>query len=164
MARPKWTSSFKFHLDWGTGMPKKALNMWEPNMRFLQELLDKYNIDLVQVYLHWHKDPDEVHYCGVTWLDEKRMAFCSGNDKETMLHEVAHMMQGYPEHDETWADQLLQIHNENLKGHELRKADSELCKEYSAAAKAYKKRYKKDPPKFVRKRRTTIVEQEPTKE
>lgn len=161
MARPKWTKSLSFQVDWGTGMPPKAVAMWESNLRFLEDLLQKYKLDLVQAYVHWHKDPDEVHYCGVTWLDEKRMAFCSGNDKETMLHEIAHLITMYPEHDEKWADQLLVLHKENLKGTELRKADSELCKDYSAAAKAYKKRYKKDPPKYVRRKRSTLIETEP---
>jgi hypothetical protein len=161
MVRPKWTKSFFFQLDYGAGMPAKALNMWKKNLDFLQELLIKYNLDLVQVYIHWHKDPDEIHYCGVTWMDEKRMAFCSGNDKETMLHEVAHLIAMYPEHDEKWADQLLILHQENLKGSDLRKADSELCKDYSAAAKAYKKRYKKDPPKFVRRKRSSLVDPTP---
>ncbi len=123
--RPKWTKSFNFQLDWGTGMPIKALNLWENNLRFLEELLKKYKLDLVQVYIHWHKDPDEIHYCGVTWMDERRMAFCAGNDKETMLHEVAHLMMMYPEHDELWSDQLLTLHKDNLTAKELRVADAE---------------------------------------
>ncbi len=133
MTRPKWTKSFNFQLDWGTGMPVKALNLWEKNLRFLEELLKKYKLDLVQVYIHWHKDPDEIHYCGVTWMDERRMAFCAGNDKETMLHEVAHLIMLYPEHDELWSDQLLTLHKDNLKGLELRKADAELCKPIRSA-------------------------------
>ena len=159
MTRPKWTKSFMFHLDWGTGMPGKALSLWEDNLKFLEGLLQKYKLDLIQVYLHWHKDPDEIHYCGVTWLDERRMAFCAGNDKETMLHEVAHVMMMYPEHDEAWANQSLSLHKDNLTAQELRKADSELCKDYSAAAKAYRKRYSKEPPKLARKRRVTVVDE-----
>ena len=162
MTRPKWTKSFMFHLDWGTGMPGKALSLWEDNLKFLEGLLQKYKLDLIQVYLHWHKDPDEIHYCGVTWLDERRMAFCAGNDKETMLHEVAHVMMMYPEHDEAWANQLLSLHKDNLTAQELRKADSELCKDYSAAAKAYRKRYSKEPPKLARKRRVTVVDETKT--
>jgi hypothetical protein len=158
MTRPKWTKSFLFHLDWGTGMPIKALTLWETNLRFLEELLKAHKLDLVQVFIHWHKDPDEIHYCGVTWMDERRMAFCAGNDKETMLHEVAHLMMMYPEHDELWADQLLVLHKQHLKANELKKADAELCRDYTAAAKAYKKRYKKDPPKRVKKHPRNTVE------
>jgi len=161
VTRPKWTKSFIFQLDWGTGMPIKALNLWENNLRFLEELLKKYKLDLVQVFIHWHKDPDEIHYCGVTWMDERRMAFCAGNDKETMLHEVAHLIMLYPEHDELWSDQLLTLHKDNLTAKELRVADAELCKDYTAAAKAYKKRYGKEPPKVVKRRRNSAVD-EPT--
>lgn len=160
MKRPQWTKQLMFSVSWGPGIPKAALDMWEENLKFLNELLVKNSISLVHVYLHWHNDPDLIHYCGVTYLDEKRMAFCQGNDKETMLHEVAHLMVKFPEHNEKWADVLLQLHAKYLKGTELRNADAELCKDYTKAVNAYRERYKKEPPKSRKRRRATEEEPE----
>jgi hypothetical protein len=76
----------------------------------------------------------------VTYIDEKRMAFCSGNDKSTMLHELAHLQYGLHEHDTKWAGKLIDLHEKYLNGKEREKADSDLVKDYKAAAKVMKRR------------------------
>ena len=156
MTRPNWTKSFSFTLDWQAGMPGRALVQWEESLKFLNEVLKTYKVPLIHVYLHWHKDPDVAHYCGITYIDEKRMAFCQGNDKDTMLHEVAHVLMNYPEHDEKWANRLIDLHHAHLKGSELKKADAELVKDYGTAAKAYKKRFGKLPGPVKKKARSTV--------
>lgn len=150
--RPSWTKQLSFAVDWERGIPSPALATWESSLRFLNTLIKDHDLSLHHVFIHWHKDPEITHYCGVTYLDEKRMAFCSGNDKETMLHEVAHLQYGKSEHDEKWADLLFTLHHKYLKGAELRAADAALVKDYKQAEKAYKKRFG-ELPKPVKRRR-----------
>jgi hypothetical protein len=137
-------------------MPSRVLATWEENVRFLDHILKSYQLDLFQIYLHWHKDPDLSHYCGVTYIDEKRMAFCTGNDKETMLHEVAHLKYGVPDHNEKWANHLIDLHHAHLKGVDLKKADAELVRDYKNAEKAYKKRFGTLPGPVKRKPRASV--------
>jgi hypothetical protein len=158
MARPNWTRGLSFTLDWQTGMPRRVLDTWEENIKFLDSLLVNHKLTLYQAFIHWHKDPDIVHYCGVTYLDEKRMAFCSGNDKETMLHEVAHLQYGISDHNERWADRLITLHRKYLKGSELKRADGDLAHDYTNAAKAFKKRFGTVPKRVKHRRRASVEE------
>ena len=156
MARPNWTRGLSFALDWQTGLPRRVLDTWEDNIKFLDQLVKEHNLTLYQVFIHWHKDPDVVHYCGVTYIDEKRMAFCSGNDKETMLHEIAHLQYGIPDHNEKWADRLITLHEKYLKGMDLKRAHGDLASDYSNAAKAFKRRFGTVPKRIKRKRSKTV--------
>jgi hypothetical protein len=139
-SKPSWAKSFSFTLDFERGMPGRILVTWEDSLRFLDNILRERKVQLYHVFVHWHPDPDLTHYCGVTYIDERRMAFCSGNDKSTMLHELAHLEYGLHEHDAKWAGKLIDLHQKYLTGKELEKADSDLVKDYKAAAKVMKRR------------------------
>jgi hypothetical protein len=153
MPKPAWSKGLSFAFDVERGMPKRVVDTWRESIEFLDTLIRERNLELYHVFLHWHADPDIAHYCGVTYIDEKRMAFCSGNDKETMLHEVAHLQYKAQPHDEVWAEHLFALHAEYLDGSALEKADADLIKDYKAAAKVFKRREEKpkDKPRTRKK-------------
>jgi hypothetical protein len=146
MPKPTWSKTLSFALDIERGMPKRIIDTWKDSVEFLDRLVRERSLDLYHVFIHWHPDPDAAHYCGVTYIDEKRMAFCSGNDRGTMLHEVAHLQYKAQPHDEVWAEHLINLHNEYLEGSELEKANLELVRDYRAAGRVLK-RMTTDGPK-----------------
>jgi hypothetical protein len=139
MPKPTWSKGLSFALDIERGMPKRVLDTWKDSIEFLDTLVRERELDLYHVFIHWHADPDTAHYCGVTYIDEKRMAFCSGNDKETMLHEVAHLQYKAQPHDEVWAEHLINLHQEYLDGPALDKANHDLSRDYKAASRVLKR-------------------------
>lgn len=126
-------------------MPKRVVATWEESITFLDQVVKERGLDLYHVFIHWHADPDTAHYCGVTYIDEKRMAFCQGNDKETMLHEIAHLQYKLQAHDEQWAERLIDLHHAYLSGERLEKANADLGRDYRSAAKVLKRYQPKKP-------------------
>jgi hypothetical protein len=143
MAKPTWSKGLSFALSVQKGMPPRILATWEESILFLDQLIREHKLDLYHVYIHWHEDPELTHYCGVTYIDDKRMAFCSGNDKETMLHEIAHLEYKETEHNEIWAGKLIDLHEKYLTGKALEKANADLSKDYKAAERVFKRRQRK---------------------
>ena len=153
MPKPSWSKDLSFVVDIERGMPARILVSWEAAIRFLDTTLKDQSLELYHVYVHWHADPDLQHYCGVTYLDDKRMAFCSGNDRETMLHEIAHLKYGSTEHDDKWAAILFALHKKYLKGKEREKADAELAKDYKSGARVLKRQQR--PKTLVKRTRSS---------
>jgi methylphosphotriester-DNA--protein-cysteine methyltransferase len=73
-----------------------------------------------------------------------------------MLHEIAHLDYGVPDHNEKWADRLITLHEQYLKGTELKRAHGELANDYSNAAKAFKRRFGAVPKRIQRRRNKSV--------
>ena len=96
---------FSFELVVPKEMPPSEASAWQPTLRLLQDVIDRYRIPLKQVKLHYHKKARKVwgakHPYGESYYSHGEITLCA-NDFDTALHELAHVW-ARARHTDKWA-------------------------------------------------------------
>lgn len=124
------------------GKPEDQVERWRPTIRFLERVAKAEGINVAAVQLHNHPIGSRSCYDGEADFDESVIALCSGQDRETVLHELAHL-QTQTWHKRSWAQALFRLHERWLSPRKCAKADRALARDYPKARRVYRAKYGK---------------------
>lgn len=126
--------------------PAEQVRKWQPILRFLARVSNAEGIEVRAVALHNHPEGTVACYDGETDFDEKRIDLCGGQDRETVLHELAHL-ESDDYHGKRWASSLMHLHGKYLSPKRAAHADRVLAIEYRAARPLFRLKYGFAAPK-----------------
>ncbi len=135
--------------------PESEVRRWYPILRFLKRVAAAEKIEVRTVALHAHAPGTVSCYDGETDFDEKRIDLCSGQDKETVLHELAHL-ESDDYHGKRWSMSLMHLHQKYLPKARCEHADRVLAIEYRAARPLFRERYGVSAPRERRGMRSVF--------
>ena len=124
------------------GKPEDQVERWRATIRFLERVAKAEGINVAAVQLHNHPIGSRACYDGEADFDESVIALCSGQDRETVLHELAHL-QTQTWHKRSWAQALFRLHARWLSPRKCAKADRALARDYPKARRVYRAKYGK---------------------
>lgn len=145
---PVWATRLSFQIRPGLNFDKRAWKLWKPTLLLLDSIIkkEKLKVKWVRIHSHFNVKRDISHAMG-WWDSEARAMFLCHFDKETMLHELGHVMSsGY--HGDPWAKATIDLYRKYLKGRELNRAINHFVY-YLSARRVYKKIYGAKPPKSL---------------
>lgn len=125
---------------------------WQPTLRFLQRVVDGEHVRLDAVHLHHHpRRPDGSRpvacYCGEADWEFHTLTLCGGQDRLTVLHEVAHLIvEDY--HTVIWSAEVMRLHRVWLPADDVQHADRLLAMEYRKARSLYRSVYGASAPRM----------------
>lgn len=113
---------------------------------FTRRVAEAEGIDLREIRLHAHARGSIACYDAQASWEDHFVEFCGGQNRETALHELAHLIvEDY--HSKTWAVCLMALHRTYLPPARARRADRVLAMEYRSARPLYLARYGHSAPK-----------------
>lgn len=126
--------------------PVEKVDAWKPTIAFLERVSEAESIRVEAVILHSHPDGSIGCYDGEADFDEYTVSLCSGQDKETILHELAHLsVNDY--HSRKWAIETMRLHSKYLSAKKALHADRVLAIEYRSARPLFAVKYGFAAPK-----------------
>jgi hypothetical protein len=129
------------------GKPEAATKRWSPVVAFTKRVAKAEGINLQEIRLHYHPTATIACFDAEASWEEQWVAFCGGQNRETALHELAHLVvEDY--HSKAWAVALMALHRAYLPPTRCRRADRVLAIEYRAARPLYAARYEENAPPF----------------
>jgi hypothetical protein len=127
--------------------PEAATRRWSPVLAFAKRVAKAERINLEEIRLHHHPKGSIACFDAEASWEDHWIAFCGGQNRETALHELAHLVvEDY--HSKTWAVALMALHRAYLPPARCRRADRVLAMEYRSARPLYAARYGENPPPF----------------
>jgi len=124
------------------GKPEDQVARWRPTIRFLERVAKAEGINVAAVQLHNHPPGSRACYDGEADFDESLITLCGGQDRETVLHELAHL-QTQTWHKRSWALALVRLHERWLSPRKCARADRSLAHDYPKARRVYRAKYGK---------------------
>jgi hypothetical protein len=126
--------------------PVEKVDAWKPTIAFLERVAEAEAIRVEAVILHSHPDGSIGCYDGEADFDGYTVTLCSGQDKETILHELAHLsVNDY--HSRKWAIETMRLHSKYLSPKKALHADRVLAIEYRSARPVFAVKYGFAAPK-----------------
>jgi hypothetical protein len=127
--------------------PDTAVRRWSSVLAFTKRVAKAERIVLDEIRLHHHPKGSIACFDAEASWEDHWIAFCGGQNRETALHELAHLVvEDY--HSKTWATALMALHRAYLPPARCRRADRVLAIEYRSARPLYAARYGENPPPF----------------
>lgn len=126
--------------------PAAQVAKWRPYISFLRRVAAAEKIHVNAIILHAHPTGTIGCYDGEADFDEATISLCSGQDKETILHELAHLSSD-DYHGKKWATELMQLHSKYLSPKKALHADRVLAIEYRSARPLFFSKYGFHAPK-----------------
>jgi hypothetical protein len=127
--------------------PEAATRRWSPVLAFTKRVAKAERIVLDEIRLHHHPKGSIACFDAEASWEDHWIAFCGGQNRETALHELAHLVvEDY--HSKAWAIALMALHRAYLPPARCRRADRVLAIEYRSARPLYAARYGENPPPF----------------
>lgn len=125
---------------------------WQPILRYLQRVVDGEHVRLDTVYLHHHpRRPDGSRqvacFCGEADWQDHTLTLCGGQDRITILHEIAHMIVE-DHHTAIWSAETMRLHRVWLPADQVQHADRLLAIEYRKARGLYRSVYGAPAPRL----------------
>jgi hypothetical protein len=126
--------------------PAEKVDAWKPTIAFLERVAEAEKIRVEAVILHSHPEGSLGCFDGEADFDEYTVTLCSGQDKETILHELAHLsVNDY--HSRKWAIETMRLHSKYLSPKKALHADRVLAIEYRSARPLFAAKYGFNSPK-----------------
>jgi len=126
--------------------PVEKVDAWKPTIAFLERVSEAEKIRVEAVILHSHPEGSLGCYDGEADFDEYTVTLCSGQDKETILHELAHLAVS-DWHSRKWAAETMRLHSKYLSPRKALHADRVLAIEYRSARPLFALKYGFAAPK-----------------
>ena len=126
--------------------PAAQVAKWRPTIAFLRRVAAAEKIHVTAIILHAHPAGTIGCYDGEADFDEATIALCSGQDKETVLHELAHLSSN-DYHGKKWATEVMRLHSKYLPKAKALHADRVLAIEYRSARPLFAAKYGFHAPK-----------------
>ena len=144
---PIWVTKLSFEVRPVPGFQPDAWPLWKPTLQLMDRVLREKKWKLVWVRVHSHLGVKTSPNHSQAWVDKDTdtMMLCHF-DKETMLHEVAHLPKD-DAHSDVWARRLWKLQSEYLTPREAKRAHLELTR-YRAGVRLWAKTYGSKPPKY----------------
>lgn len=131
--------------------PEAATRLWSPVIAFTRRVAKAEGINLEEIHLHHHPKGATACYDAEASWEDHWIAFCGGQNRETVLHELAHLIvEDY--HSKAWATATMALHRAYLPPARCRRADRVLAMEYRSARPVYAARYGENAPPFKSER------------
>lgn len=148
---PVWATKLSFEIRPSLNFDNRAWKIWKTTLLLLNQICKKEKIKINWVRIHSHFGlRGEIPHAMGWWDPEERAMFLCHFDKETMLHEVGHILSsGY--HGDPWAKKTALVYKKYMKGRELQQSMDNLG-QYLSGRRIYKKIYGEKPPKFVQEK------------
>lgn len=126
--------------------PAAQVAKWRPIISFLRRVAAAEKITVNAIILHAHPTGTIGCYDGEADFDEATISLCSGQDKETVLHELAHLSSD-DYHGKKWSTELMRLHSKYLSPKKALHADRVLAIEYRSARPLFFTKYGFHAPK-----------------
>jgi hypothetical protein len=145
---PLWATQLSFEVRPVPGFQKEAWDIWKPTLLLLEKVLSDKNWKLEWVRIHSHLGVTRSPRHSMAWVDKdtNTMLLCHF-DKETMLHEIAHLPKD-DAHSDAWAKRLWDLQETYLNKKEAAAGQLELTR-YLSGRRLYIKKFGEKPPKYV---------------
>lgn len=118
----------------------EAVRKWLPVVAFTRRVAKAEGINLIEIRLHSHARGSIACYDAQASWEDHFVEFCGGQNRETALHELAHLVvEDY--HSRVWATALMALHRTYLPPARCQRADRVLAMEYRSARPLYLARY-----------------------
>jgi hypothetical protein len=135
---PVWVTKLSFEVRPVPGFQKQAWPLWKPTLQLMDRVLrdKRWKLNWVRIHSHLGAKTSPAH--SQAWVDKDTdtMMLCHF-DKETMLHEVAHLPKD-DAHSDAWAKRLWSLQNEYLSAREAKLAQIELTR-YRSGIRLWRK-------------------------
>jgi hypothetical protein len=128
--------------------PADAVKRWTPVIAFTRRIAKMEKVHIDEIRLHSHPIGAEACYdAEASWEDRAVIEFCGGQNRETALHELAHLITKEG-HSRIWAFALMALHRRYLSPERCGRADRVLAMEYRSARPLYLERYGSAAPRI----------------
>ena len=145
---PTWAIALSFELRPTPGFDRAAWVLWKPTLESLDRVNREKKLKLQWVRIHSHLGVKKSPTHAMGWADkEEKTMFLCHFDKETMLHEAAHILT-IGSHSDKWAKTLFNLYEEYLPAKQSRKAQDEMGR-YLSGRRVYLKKYGVKAPKHL---------------
>jgi len=131
--------------------PADDVARWQPTLRYLQRVVDAEGVRLDEVHLHHHPRRRDGRrrvacFCAEADWETHTLTLCGGQDRQTILHEVGHLIvEDY--HTAIWSAETMRLHRVWLPAHRVQHADRLLAMEYRKARGLYRAVYGAPAPR-----------------
>lgn len=146
MEVPKWVSKLSFEVRTEQNFEAEAWALWRPTLQLLNRILldKKWKLNWVRIHSHLGAKRSPAH--SQAWVDKDTdtMMLCHF-DKETMLHEIAHLPKD-DGHSDAWAKRLWLLQEDYLGKSQAKNAHLEITR-YLSGRRLYEKKLGVKPPK-----------------
>jgi len=141
---PQWVLDLPFEVRPMRGFRPAAWRRWRPTLEMLALVAARKRRRLRWVRVHEHLGArrEPAHPFGWVVTESGEMFLCS-YDKETALHEFAHLVTG-DSHGDAWARACFELHRGFLAPGAVRAADLEVTR-YLAGRREWRRRFGERP-------------------
>ena len=147
METPNWVTKLSFEVQTEKNFQQEAWALWRPTLQLLNKVLleKKWKLNWVRIHSHLGAKRSPAH--SQAWVDKDTdtMMLCHF-DKETMLHEIAHLPKD-DGHSDTWARRLWSLQDDYLNKSQAHAAHLEITR-YLSGRRLYIKKFGVKPPKY----------------
>lgn len=145
---PAWAKKLSFEVRPDVGFEPEAWPLWKPTLVLLDRIVRDKKWRLHWVKIHSHLGAKRSPRHSQAWVDKDTdtMMLCHF-DKETMLHEVAHLPKD-DGHSDVWARRLWKLQEDYLPAAKARTAHLEITR-YLSGRRLYLKRLGVKPEKYI---------------
>lgn len=147
MQTPSWVAKLSFEVRPDAGFQPEAWPLWKPTLQLADKIVraKKWKLNWVRIHSHIGAKRSPLH--SQAWVDKDTdtMLLCH-YDKETMLHELAHLPKD-DGHSDVWARRLWKLQEDYLPKKNLPYAQLELTR-YLSGRRLYLKKHGVKPPKY----------------
>ncbi|MFM6971837.1 MAG: hypothetical protein ACKOWH_04545 [Rhodoluna sp.] len=145
---PAWAKKFSFEVRPVEPFQDSAWQLWKPTLQLLDRIVTDKRWKLHWVKIHSHVGAKRSPRHSQAWVDKDTdtMMLCHF-DRETMLHEVAHLPKD-DGHSDVWARRLWKLQQDYLPKREIKSAQLEMTR-YLSGRRLYRKKIGVAPEKYV---------------
>jgi len=147
METPNWVTKLSFEVQTEKNFQQEAWALWRPTLQLLNKVLleKKWKLNWVRIHSHLGAKRSPAH--SQAWVDKDTdtMMLCHF-DKETMLHEIAHLPKD-DGHSDAWAKRLWSLQDDYLNKTQAKAAHLEITR-YLSGRRLYIKKFGVKPPKY----------------
>lgn len=146
MQVPSWVSKLSFDVKTDKNFQEEAWVLWRPTLQLLDKVIKAKRWKLNWVRIHSHLGVKRSPRHSQAWVDKDTdtMMLCHF-DKETMLHEIAHLPKD-DGHSDAWAKRLWDLQDKFLSKKDAAEAHLELTR-YLSGRRIYIKKFGVKPPR-----------------
>lgn len=146
MLVPSWVSKLSFDVNTDKNFQEEAWVLWRPTLQLLDKVIKAKRWKLNWVRIHSHLGVKRSPRHSQAWVDKDTdtMMLCHF-DKETMLHEIAHLPKD-DGHSDAWAKRLWDLQDKFLSKKDAAEAHLELTR-YLSGRRIYIKKFGVKPPR-----------------
>lgn len=120
--------------------PLQSVEKWLPIFDYLVKVAKAEGIPVKEMRVHSHPAGTYACWDAEADFDEMSVTFCGGQDRETVLHELAHLLVE-DHHTRVWAQELFRMHRLYLPKHRVARADRAVARDYQKGMSLYKEVY-----------------------